>query len=443
MAGGGGTGGRPGDGRRRVRSPRQVSYDATVAGPDTSAHRPPRPLRLEPFRGLRFDPDRVGDIGTVVSPPYDVLDADTVRRLEEANRRNIVRLILSRRFERPYEAVRQRLVDWRDAGYLRPDPEPALYVYEFTIGEATVRGLVGLLGLRDDDEGVVLPHEDVMPGPVADRAALMRATCSNLEPILLVHRGTGNLRTLTRALTARPPLLDAVALDGSRHRLWAATDEGLVARLQSAMAGGEALIADGHHRWAAYQRLQASEREAEAPDGQSPWDFGLAMLVDDQDGGLAIGPIHRTVAGLTLADLHDLAGGGTTVVAHPDREAAAAAWRSVTDDDPTRTAFPVSDGRSWALVGVPRPHGSIDAAVLHELVLPSWGVSEEQVGYHHSLDQALAAISRQPGLAVAVRPPSLAEVMDAAAAGVRMPRKSTSFSPKPRMGVVMRDLTDA
>ncbi|MGZ4450706.1 MAG: DUF1015 family protein, partial [Nocardioides sp.] len=63
-----------------------------------------RPFTLAPFRGLRFDPLVVGDLGTVISPPYDVLDAETVRDLEAANRRNIVRLILSRRFERPYLA---------------------------------------------------------------------------------------------------------------------------------------------------------------------------------------------------------------------------------------------------------------------------------------------------------------------------------------------------
>jgi uncharacterized protein (DUF1015 family) len=33
--------------------------------------------------------------------------------------------------------------------------------------------------------------------------------------------------------------------------------------------------------------------------------------------------------------------------------------------------------------------------------------------------------------------------MDAAARGIRMPRKSTSFGPKPLMGLVMRDLRDA
>src|SRR3954462_9460921 len=128
-----------------------------------------RPFTLRPFRGLRFDPGTVGDLGTVISPPYDVLDADTVRELEAANRRNIVRLILSRRFERPYLAVRDRLHKWRDKSYLRADTDPTLYLYEYTVGDSTVRGLVGVVGLRPEQEGVILPHEGVMEGPVGDR----------------------------------------------------------------------------------------------------------------------------------------------------------------------------------------------------------------------------------------------------------------------------------
>ena len=48
-----------------------------------------------------------------------------------------------------------------------------------------------------------------------------------------------------------------------------------------------------------------------------------------------------------------------------------------------------------------------------------------------------------PGIVVAVHPPTVAEVLRTAAQGVRMPRKSTSFTPKPRMGLVMRDLRDS
>ena len=104
-------------------------------------------------------------------------------------------------------------------------------------------------------------------------------------------------------------------------------------------------------------------------------------------------------------------------------------------------SFVVSDGLAWAVLRVPRTH-EVDAAVLHERLIPDWHIAEEQVGYHHSLDQALNATTRAAGLVVAVRPPTLAEVRAAAARGERMPRKSTSFRPKPRMGVVMRDLRD-
>jgi len=398
----------------------------------------PRPFVLAPFRGLRFDPAVVGDLGTVISPPYDVLDAETVRDLEAANRRNIVRLILSRRFERPYQAVRERLLTWRKKGYLRADEEPALYLYEYTVEGAPVRGLIGLAGLRDERERVVLPHEDVMPAPVDDRAVLMRTTETNLEPILLVHEGTERLRHLVAEAAETAPLADFTALDGSHHRLWAVTDLETLAGVAAELAGIQALIADGHHRYAAYLRL----RDEHAAGGESsPWQYGLALLVDQHDRALQIGPIHRSVAALTMSDLQEVSSErGDRFETFADRESAMAAAASRSS---AGTAwFAVSDGRAWAAIGTRRT-SPVDAAVLHEELLPAWGVAEEQVGYHHSLDQALHTTARQPGLVVAVRPPSVAEVLAAAARGQRMPRKSTSFGPKPRMGMVLRDLRDA
>jgi hypothetical protein len=125
----------------------------------------------------------------------------------------------------------------------------------------------------------------------------------------------------------------------------------------------------------------------------------------------------------------------------PDREAAFAVLAERAED-PDQATFVLSDGRVWAQLRTPRTH-DVDAAVLHETLLPAWHIADEQVGYHHSLDQALSTVARQPGIVVAVHPPSVGQVMATAARGIRMPRKSTSFAPKPRMGVVMRDLRDA
>ena len=422
-----------------------------------------RPFTLRPFRGLRFDPAVVGDLGTVISPPYDVLDADTVRELESANRRNIVRLILSRRFEPPYRAVRERLHKWRDRGYLAADDAPALYLYEYTVDDTTVRGLIGLVGLRDEAERVVLPHEDVMAAPVDDRALLMRTTETNLEPILLVHEGSERLRSMLAHAAERDPVADFVALDGSRHRLWRVETEELLEPIAEELAHTQALIADGHHRYAAYLRLRDEHRRAPAASQDAaaatdigaaqaaPWEHGLALLVDQHDYPLHIGPIHRSVAALTLADVVDVSADRGDEVRHVrDREAALAALHEGgtsgkgeggTGGDGNSTVFAISDGRAWAVLRTSRT-APVDATVLHDDLLPAWGVSEEQVGYHHSLDQALQTTARQPGVVVAVRPPTVAAVLETAARGVRMPRKSTSFSPKPRMGVVMRDLQD-
>jgi uncharacterized protein (DUF1015 family) len=400
-----------------------------------------RPFTLRPFRALRFDPATVGDLGTVISPPYDVLDAETVRDLEAANRRNIVRLILSRRFEKPYQAVRSRLHKWRAKGFLRADDDPAVYLYEYTVDETTVRGLIGVAGLRTEDERVILPHEDVMPGPVDDRTVLMRTTETNLEPILLVHEGTERLRELIADASRATPVADFVALDRSRHLLWAVTDPERLDAIAGELADGQVLIADGHHRYAAYLRLQAERRDPAEEADRSPWDYGLALLVDQRDHPLRIGPIHRSVAALTMADLQDLSTDrGDEFQRLPDREGAFSAYTERSANS-TQASFVVSDGRAWAVLRTERT-SPVDAAVLHEVLLPSWGVAEEQIGYHHSFDQALQTTARLPGIVVAVHPPTVPEVMATAARGVRMPRKSTSFAPKPRMGVVMRDLHD-
>ncbi len=383
----------------------------------------------------------VGDLCTVISPPYDMLDAETVRRLEQANNHNIVRLILSRRFERPYLAVRQRLETWRSASALLPDSGASLYVYEYTADGVTVRGLIGVAALREEAERVILPHEDVMPGPVDDRTVLMRTTRTNLEPILLVHQGSAALRALIAQIVAGAPLAETSALDTSTHRLWSTDDPACLAAIAEALAPSQVLIADGHHRYAAYLRLQHQQRDPAAPPESSPWDFGLAMLVDQDDHPLRVGPIHRSISALTLADLQELCeSSGDRLDSSPDRATAVRDWEQG-PSTPSEACFLVSDGESWALLRTPHT-GGVDASVLHERLLEEWHVTEAQVGYHHSIDQGLHTIRRQPGLFVGVRPPSLAQVMATSAQGRRLPRKSTSFAPKPRMGMVMRDLRD-
>ncbi len=404
-------------------------------------------LVMRPFRATRYGPPVGDDLGTVTSPPYDVIDEETVDRLHASHPYNVVRLILPRRFAQTdsYDEVDARLREWQRSQVLVEDADPALNVYEYTAGAHTVRGLVGALGLRDPARRVVLPHEGVMPGPVNDRAELIARTRSNLEPILLVYDGGGAASDLVDGVTDEQRIIDTVAPDGSSHTVWRISDAETLAAVARDLAPQRALIADGHHRYAAYRQVQSAGSEAQ-PDlasdpgshtGSDPeLDYGLALLVDQQRYPLQLGPIHRLVRSLSLDELRGRALEGTTVKDFGGDPAAAA--EAAADAAASRAAFVASDGQRWAVVVADRAPAEIDTHVLHERLLPAWDVDEAGVDYVHDAEHAVAEARAHRGVALLVRPPSVAAVVAAAEQGRTLPRKSTSFGPKPRMGLLMR-----
>jgi uncharacterized protein (DUF1015 family) len=421
-------------------------------------------LTLAPFRGLRYAQDRVSGLAEVTSPPYDVIEHEAEDHLLASDPHNVVRLILPRHDPgnpgAAYADAGATLRAWLDERILVPDAEPALYVYEQSRpgGPVMQRGLVGALRLAPLGAGPVLPHEDVVPGPVRGRRQLMEATEANLEPIFLLYDGGGASAATAlagRVAAARPPLLSVDTDDGTRHRLWAVTSPAEHARVAADLAGRQALIADGHHRYAAYLQLQARKRANGA--GRGPWDFGLAMLVDSDAFPPSIGAIHRVVTGLDLAEAVRRAKEAFTVRSLPAAEAwspaaAAAVPHEVSGDGP---AFLVTGGGEAYLLSQPDPAAvtaampdrspdwrRLSAAVMQELLLRTlWGVQDasERVEIHHDAAQALrSAAAPGGGVAVICPPLSAAEVRQVAARGERVPRKSTSFAPKPRTGLVMR-----
>ena len=395
-------------------------------------------LQLQPFRALRYDTGRLDDLWAVTAPPYDLLDADTIASLLALHPHNVVRLILPRGPATPapaYAMVADLLDRWRRSGVLRTDPAPGLYVYEYTAGGVVVRGLVGCVSLHAPREGVVLAHEDVLRGPVNDRLALMLATRANLEPILLGYDGGGPASDIVESATASRPLAEATAPEGDVHRVWQIRDPSILAAVAADLAPRQALIADGHHRYATYRRLQSRLSGTQLA---APARFGLALLIDQQRHPLSVDAIHRSVSGLTLAAVRSA--GQVRVSGWPDANTALAQLSG-----PTAAAFVVTDGDTWLTVQVradTSPTGTRGAAdeiaTLHEQLLPAWGVAESQVGYHHDLQATLRAARSGSGVAVLTRAPTAAEVMAAARAGERMPHKSTSFGPKPRMGLLAR-----
>jgi uncharacterized protein (DUF1015 family) len=400
-----------------------------------------------------------------------VIGPGTLARLLEASPYNVVRLILPVEILGATDGVSEadwragdaaaatRLRDWLASGVLGVDDAPALYVYEQQGDGWTQRGLIGLVAVGT---GAVLPHEGVMPGPVAGRRELMKATQSNFEPILLVYNGgagvgghggraaPGDASRLTdRTADSLEPLAEAVTSDGVTHRLWAVTDPVAVAAITTDLATRTALIADGHHRYAAYRELRAEVRRAGA--GAGPWDYGLAFLVDADAYPLRLGAIHRVLPHLDPASAARLAADAFTVTEVPGAEA----MERLTLAGQSGTAFLLAGGdRFWLLTdpdqyqltaampaaASPRWR-ALDASVMQELLLAQlWSIkdNERDVLISHDAGEAVQMAADSGGTAVICNPMPLTAVMELAAHGEKVPRKSTSFGPKPRTGFVLR-----
>jgi hypothetical protein len=165
--------------------------------------------------------------------------------------------------------------------------------------------------------------------------------------------------------------------------------------------------------------------------------------------------IHRVIRGLSLRAAVDAAREWAMVDEVPTPCAAALEPLS----DVPEFAGVLTDGEQTFIVidrdrrladaaqrpGEPAALADLDVTVAHRaLVERVWRLRDDvdTVGYAHTVEEAIADAADRGGVALLLRPTPVAAVAAVAAAGARMPRKSTLFTPKPASGLVMRRLAD-
>jgi uncharacterized protein (DUF1015 family) len=401
----------------------------------------------------------------VSSPAYDLVTPAGRDRLADADPHNIVRLILplsgvpvggsADPAQHPAEQAADTLQAWAESGVLERDAEPSLWLYELSPadGAPVTTGWLGAVTLPPAGSSAVLPHEDTFPAAVEGRRALLAATATDLEPIVLAHDPHPTVTELTGVARQGAPTLELRDADGVGHRLWRITEPSLLNRVTDALRETGAVIADGHHRFA------AARANATAQAGPPGSDAILALVTPMGAGGLRVDPIHRVVPGLSMATAVERAAGGFLVEELPvdgpsDLLAAVRQWLGASGP----AEFLVTDGHRIARLSrpsddltdnVPREAPAawreLDVVLAHHgLFGKLWdrGDEPEAVLIAHSVMVALATAAERSGVAVLLRAPSPAAVAAVARAGARMPRKSTLFVPKPRTGLVLRPLTD-
>ena len=404
-----------------------------------------------PFPGIRYDLDAVGtDLGPLVAPPYDVVDDELCTSLEAAHEHNAVRLILPRDDTREgdrYERAARTLRDWQQLGVLRRDDRPRFYTYRMEFrdthgNDRQTTGVFGALVLPRSADGSVLPHERTLPKAKSDRLALLRAMRANVDPIWGLSVTDG----LTDLLEVTEPLGGCTDVDGVRHVLGAVPDE-RAAAVRAAVGAGPLVLADGHHR---YETALAYRAELEAAGADTTGADGImTFVVELADDQLCIEPIHRLVTLPAGTDVRArLADAFVVTDAGPNApEGVDALERRMRADG----GIGLVDGHGLALLvgrrtvvdptlaDEPEPVRSTDAALVEAAVVPRLeGATWE---YRHDAHAVAALVDKRNASAgVLLRPVSVADTRAAATAGLRMPQKTTFFTPKPRTGMVFRSL---
>ncbi|WP_326948771.1 MULTISPECIES: DUF1015 family protein [unclassified Amycolatopsis] len=317
----------------------------------------------------------------------------------------IARAMLERLRKRYYRPMRRFVAPYRIEG---PD--------------GVASGLLCLVdpaAVTDDGTARVRHTEDVYPDVVAERAAVLAGLGCATSAALLVPATGGDLLTeqVERACAGLGlPDLSTSDAAGRRHELWAVPAGPLQDRLLAAVAGADLLVADGNHRVA-----------AAAAAGH-----GALLALVTAGPQLRIGAINRVLTGTGF--------GPEELVSRW-----CAAGLDVRFDDhavPVPGEVVVHAGSAVLRVPLPKqawPDPVIDHEIV-ERVLFADALGVDPDGPHvHPLPAGRPA-PHDADAVVLLAPVAYADVLAVHAAGRRMPRKATYFTPKPRSGLVLAAL---
>ena len=441
--------------------------------------------RVSPFAGLHYSlahfgaeavparvrlphdeaaPTRVADLTDVVCPPYDVIDDAKRRELLERHDRNAVRLEFSSAPD-PYAAAAEALEAWVGDGTIERRSTAAVYSYRHGTASAPDEPIVDGIVVRvllEPWGGGIRPHEHTMPGPKADRLALLHATRTQLSPILAVYFDSRRIQSGRWVPGEEWRARDD---DGLIHQLTAMEPE---EPLLDALGSQTLFVADGHHRYEtalAYQaEVRADARWSTAAPGELAADWIMMMVVNAELTQLEIRPTHRILLDADADALRALAAGDDPLFAAipmaPDALASALDERT---SDEVVFGLMLPGGDAYMLVGDPdglsgrlrreRMSGAVralDLSALHVAVLEDrLAISPDDVAAGRRLaytrDEAEArerVASGDATAAILVRPTRMDELASVASAGDVMPQKSTYFYPKLLTGMVFNPLED-
>jgi len=436
-----------------------------------------------PFRALHYNPEKVSDLGKVVTQPYDKISSEMQAHYYELSPYNIVRVIRRRASledasaNSVYRGASADFHGWIEERVLSSEREPAIYPYhqEYEIPaqpgpKKERRGFVALCRLEDYSARVVHRHEETLSGPKADRLELLKATRAHFGQIFMLYSDPeGAVEALLRASTRAKPWESVTDEHDTRHSVWRIADPRTIEYVVEAMLGKKLVIADGHHR---YETALAYRDDCRAQGQDQRAEYVMATFIGMETDGFTILPTQCVVQSLPafdwgtfrtaaqpLFEWYEIAEGTAlqTGKAQPSTRDRLAGRLAGTGRD--RPTFGVYAGAGKAALLQLRQDLDLAAllpdlalslrqlvvVILHRLILERvlgidrWAVREEKnLRYLRESGAALRQVDEgEAQVCFLLNPTPIEAVRDNAFAGHVLPQKSTDFYPKLLSGLTI------
>ena len=417
---------------------------------------------IKAFKGMRYT-SAAGNLNALVCPPYDIISDSQREKYVEENPCNIIRLELPKGGDERYKEAGKTLRDWLDKEILACDKEDSIYVYEMLFSANGVRnrlkGFVSLVKLVEFSDGVVLPHVATLSKAKEDRFNLMSETFCNFSQIYSLYMdGDGSVYSMIDGCSKGAPDMEVTDPDGTVHRMWKVSDSGVIKDVTEAFKDKKLYIADGHHRYET--ALNFHKKQGTESSG-----YIAMMLVNMENKGLVVFPTHRIVKGLENFNAEKVIEDCKPyfdIAEAPGEERMQAALNQFYDEGKKAFAMYAGCGKCYVMTlkdegavkkllpDMSEAYCGLDVTVLHSLVLERiLGIDKENMAnqknltYTRSRQEALEAVDMDGAdCSFILNPTKVSEIRDVAAAGEKMPQKSTYFYPKLITGLVMNKFSD-
>lgn len=411
---------------------------------------------FQAFRALRPTPEKAERVAAL---PYDVVSREEARAIGEQNPDSFLHVDRAEMDLSPdmdlydsavYARARENLLNMEKDGTLIQDEKACYYIYELTRKQKTQTGIVGCSSIDDYMSGVVKKHELTRADKEQDRISHVDVCDANTGPIYLACRYTDSLlKLMDDWKREHPAVYDFVAEDEIGHRVWVIDGEEEIQKIRQEFEGISSIyIADGHHRAASAVKV-GLKRRAEHPDYTGEEEFNYFLSVVFPYDQLTILPYNRVVRDLN--GLEERAFIGSLKFNYELMLMPGFPCKPV--EKHCMGMYVGGDWyhlKAWADIYENQDIvGQLDVSLLQNKVLsPVLGIGDPRtdqriqfVGGSHKLSELQELADKTGGVAFAMYPTSMEDLMTIADEGKLMPPKSTWFEPKLRSGLFIHKLS--